>query len=198
MSIRLPRDGRCVLIFQSSGARSRLYPATARVAFVTAHVFIGFDSKEVVAYHVLVRASRNASIPVSFTPIALDPLGGIFTRERNRCSRPSFLSRVSSFHISAASKVGRCSATAICSFRADIAELWSLRDENLCGACAASTITSQRRRQSSSARCRPNTRRRTGRALCCSTSRCAALTPEYVEHGYGPSTSSVQMARRRQ
>ena len=47
------------------------------------NVFIGYDSKEPAAYHVAAHSIlRRASKPVSITPIALDNLKGVYTRER--------------------------------------------------------------------------------------------------------------------
>jgi hypothetical protein len=44
-------------------------------------IFIGYDSKETVAYHVLVQSIlKNASQPVSITPLALHTLHGIYNR----------------------------------------------------------------------------------------------------------------------
>lgn len=54
-------------------------------------IFVGFDPKEVVAYHVLVQSIiEKSSIPVEFSPIALSNLGGIFTRERNALQSTEF------------------------------------------------------------------------------------------------------------
>jgi lipopolysaccharide biosynthesis glycosyltransferase len=46
------------------------------------NIFIGFDSKETINYHVCVNSiMRNSSLPVTITPLILSQLGGIFTRE---------------------------------------------------------------------------------------------------------------------
>jgi len=51
----------------------------------SARIFIGYDSNEVIAYHVLAQSIiEHASMPVTFAPIVLSNLDGIFTRERNR------------------------------------------------------------------------------------------------------------------
>lgn len=103
---------------------------------MTARVFIGFDSKEVVAYHVLVQSILDhASIPVSFTPIALSGLSGIFTRERNQLQSTEF--SFSRFLVPYLSGFEGWSLFCDCDmlFRADIAELWSLRDENFSVLC---------------------------------------------------------------
>lgn len=56
-----------------------------------AHIYIGFDSKEVVAYHVLCQSIlEKSSIPVTFTPISLNNVENIFTRERNPLQSTEF------------------------------------------------------------------------------------------------------------
>ena len=56
-----------------------------------ARIFVGFDSKEVVAYHVLAQSIiEHSSIPVVFSPIVLNNLGGVFTRERNALQSTEF------------------------------------------------------------------------------------------------------------
>lgn len=54
-------------------------------------VFIGYDSKEPVAYHVLSHSIlRQAKSPVSIQPLALDHLGGIYTRKRGPTESTEF------------------------------------------------------------------------------------------------------------
>jgi hypothetical protein len=103
---------------------------------MTARVFIGFDSKEVVAYHVLVQSILDhASIPVTFTPIALSTLSGVFRRERNQLQSTEF--SFSRFLVPYLSGFEGWSLFCDCDmlFRADIAELWSLRDESFSVLC---------------------------------------------------------------
>ena len=69
--------------------------------------------------------------------------------------------------------------------RDDIAKLWALRDDRFAVMCVKHDYQ-PKEDVSSSARCRPNTRRRTGRASCCSTiARCTALTPDFVNTATG-------------
>src|SRR4051794_15356098 len=54
-------------------------------------IFIGYDSKEPVAYHVLSHSLIKASsIPISITPIALNNLDGIFIRDRSSLQSTEF------------------------------------------------------------------------------------------------------------
>ena len=97
---------------------------------MTARVFIGFDSKEVIAYHVLCQSIlERSSIPVMFTPIALPTLGGIFTRERNQLQSTEF--SFTRFLVPYLSDYEGWSLFLDCDmlFRRDIAELWRLRDD---------------------------------------------------------------------
>ena len=56
-----------------------------------ARIFVGFDSKEIVAYHVLSQSIiEHSSIPVAFSPIVLGHLGGVLTRERHPLQSTDF------------------------------------------------------------------------------------------------------------
>ena len=103
---------------------------------MTARIFIGFDSKEVVAYHVLCQSIlERASIPVAFTPIALNGLKGIFERERNQLQSTEF--SFSRFLVPYLSGYEGWSLFLDCDmmFRRDIAELWALRDDRYAVMC---------------------------------------------------------------
>ena len=93
-------------------------------------IFIGFDTKEVVAYHTLCQSVlERSSIPVSFTPIALSTLKETFTRERNALQSTEF--SFSRFLTPYLSGYQGWAVFMDCDMlmRADIADLWSLRDE---------------------------------------------------------------------
>lgn len=90
-------------------------------------VFVGFDPREAVAYHTFCQSVlERASLPVSFTPLALNALAGY--RETHTDGSNSFI-------------YSRFLTPYLCGFdgwalfadgdmicRADIAELWALRD----------------------------------------------------------------------
>ncbi|WP_182085052.1 glycosyltransferase [Aureimonas sp. ME7] len=95
-----------------------------------ARIFIGFDSKEVVAYHVLAQSIiEHSSIPVMFCPIVLPHLDATFKRERNALQSTEF--SFSRFLVPYLSGYEGWSLFMDCDMlmRADIAELWALRDE---------------------------------------------------------------------
>ncbi|MBB3951287.1 glycosyltransferase [Aureimonas jatrophae] len=96
-----------------------------------ARVFIGFDTKEVVAYHVLAQSIiEHASMPVEMSPIVLSHLEATFTRERNALQSTEF--SFSRFLVPYLSGFEGWSLFMDCDMlmRADIAELWALRDES--------------------------------------------------------------------
>ncbi|MBY3465773.1 glycosyltransferase [Rhizobium laguerreae] len=102
----------------------------------TVRIFVGYDSKEVVAYHVLAQSIiEKSSIPVQFSPIVLSNLGGIFTRERNALQSTEF--SFSRFLTPYLSDYQGWSIFMDCDMlmRADIAELWALRDERYAAMC---------------------------------------------------------------
>ncbi|MBT6882738.1 MAG: glycosyltransferase [Rhodospirillaceae bacterium] len=93
-------------------------------------VFIGFDPRETVAFHVLSQSIHDrASEPVSITPIMLSQLDGLMTRERNPLQSTDF-------------SFSRFLTPYLCDFEGwavfmdcdmlvldDIAKLWALRDD---------------------------------------------------------------------
>ena len=93
-------------------------------------VFIGYDSREAVAFSVLSHSiHRHASAPVAVAPVMLDELQGVYRRERNPLQSTDF-------------SFSRFLTPWLCDFRGwavfmdcdmlmreDIANLWRLRDE---------------------------------------------------------------------
>lgn len=101
-----------------------------------ARIFVGFDTKEVVAYHVLCQSIiERSSIPVVFSPIVLNNLGPMFYRERNALQSTEF--SFSRFLVPYLSNFDGWSIFMDCDMlaRADIAELWALRDDKYAAMC---------------------------------------------------------------
>jgi hypothetical protein len=101
-----------------------------------ANIFVGFDSKEVAAYHVFCQSIlEKSSIPVTFTPINLANLEGLFTRERNSLQSTEF--SFSRFLVPYLSGFEGWSLFADCDMimRTDIAKLWELRDDRYAAMC---------------------------------------------------------------
>jgi hypothetical protein len=109
---------------------------------MTAMIYIGYDSKEVAAYHVLAHSIiEHASIPVAIAPLALQNLGGVFHRERNALQSTEF--SFSRFLAPALSNFSGWSMFADCDMlmREDIAKLWALRDDRYAVMCCQHDYT---------------------------------------------------------
>lgn len=131
-------------------------------------IFIGFDTKEVVAYHVLAQSIlEHSSIPVAFTPIVLDNLAGIFTRERNPLQSTEF--SFSRFLVPYLSDYQGWSMFMDCDMlaRADLAELWALRDDRYAVMCVKHDYQPKVETKFLG-QTQTKYERRTGRASCCS------------------------------
>ena len=94
------------------------------------NIFIGYDSKEKVAYNVLSHSIiQNSTKPVSITPIALNNLKDDFVRERNNISSTEFsFSRFMIPHLMNYQGWALFMDCDMLMFE-DIAELWRLRDD---------------------------------------------------------------------
>ncbi len=93
-------------------------------------VFIGFDSHETVAFHVLAHSIHvRASQPVTITPLMLSQLKKVFLRERNALQSTEF--SFSRFLVPYLSGYEGWSLFCDCDMLVldDIAKLWALRDE---------------------------------------------------------------------
>ena len=94
------------------------------------NVFIGFDNKEKIAYHVLSESiRRNSTKPIAITPIAINNLTDDFVRERNTYQSTEFA--FSRFIIPHLMNYRGWALFMDCDMlmKADIAELWRLRDD---------------------------------------------------------------------
>ena len=94
------------------------------------NVFIGYDSKERVAYNVLSHSIiQNSTKPVAITPIALNNIKDDFVRERNNLSSTEFsFSRFIIPHLMNYRGWALFMDCDMLMFE-DIAELWRLRDD---------------------------------------------------------------------
>ena len=92
-------------------------------------LFIGYDPREAVVYHVCVNSIvRHASQPVAVTPLALNNLAGYVERHRDGSNQFTY-SRFLVPHLTGwAGWALYIDGDML--LRADIAELWALRDES--------------------------------------------------------------------
>ena len=93
-------------------------------------IYIGYDQKEIIAYHVLCQSIlEKSSRPVRFTPLNLANLKDIFNRERNSLQSTEF--SFSRFLVPYLSNYTGWSLFMDCDMlvKSDIAELFDLRDD---------------------------------------------------------------------
>jgi hypothetical protein len=95
------------------------------------NIFIGYDSKERVAYNVLSHSIiQNSTKPVAITPIALNNLRDDFVRERNSLSSTEFsFSRFMIPHLMNYQGWALFMDCDMLMFE-DVAELWRMRDDS--------------------------------------------------------------------
>ena len=151
-----------------------------------ARVFVGFDSKEVVAYHVLAQSIiEHASIPVVFSPIVLDHLGGIFSRERNPLQSTEF--SFSRFMVPYLSGYSGWTLFMDCDMlaRADIAELWALRDDRYAVMCVKHDYQPKIETKFLGQTQTKYEKKNWSSVMLFNNARCRALTPDYVNTATG-------------
>ena len=95
------------------------------------NIFIGYDSKEKVAYNVLSHSIiQNSTKPVAITPIALNNLKDDFVRERNALSSTEFsFSRFMIPHLMNYQGWALFMDCDMLMFE-DVSELWRMRDDS--------------------------------------------------------------------
>ncbi len=149
-------------------------------------LFIGYDPKESVAYHVLVHSIlRQASQPIQITPLSLTHLKSLLWRERNPLQSTEFaFSRFLTPYL--------CGYDGWAIFmdcdmlvRTDIATLWALRDERYALQVAKHDYTPS---TSSKFLEQPQTvyeKKNWSSVMLMNTAKCTALTPDYVNSATG-------------
>jgi hypothetical protein len=151
-----------------------------------ARVFIGFDSKEVVAYHVFCQSIlEKSSIPVEFLPISLNTLGGIFTRERNQLQSTEF--SFSRFLVPYLSNYEGWSLFADCDMlmRTDIAKLWALRDDRYAVMCVKHDYTPKVETKFLGQTQTKYEKKNWSSVILFNNAKCRALTKDYVNEATG-------------
>ena len=152
----------------------------------TIRIFIGYDSREAVAFDVLAHSiQRHASQPVSITPIRLDQLEGIFRRERNPLQSTEF-------------SFSRFLAPYLCGYqgwavfmdcdmlvRGDIARLWALRDERYAVQVVKHVHVPREEVKFLGAVQTKYEKKNWSSVMLMNCARCTALTPEYVNTATG-------------
>lgn len=149
-------------------------------------IFIGYDPRETVAYYVLNHSIiRQASQPVSITPLSLTNLGKLMTRERNALQSTDF--SFSRFLTPYLSNYEGWSIFMDCDMLImdDIAKLWALRDDNY----AVQVVKHDHQPKESikflNAPQTPYQKKNWSSVILFNNAKCRALTPEYVNTATG-------------
>jgi lipopolysaccharide biosynthesis glycosyltransferase len=150
------------------------------------HVFIGYDSRQAVLYNVAQHSIvRHCSAPVSITPIKLEHVRGVFDRPKVAVQSTEF-----SFSRFLTPYLHNYQGWALfmdCDVivRADLAELWALRDDRYAVQCVkhdhqpTSTVKFLGEQQT-----RYEKKNWTS-VMLMNCAKCTALTPEYVNTASG-------------
>ena len=150
------------------------------------NVFIGYDSKEKVAYNVLSHSIiQNSTKPVAITPIALNNLKDDFVRERNNISSTEF--SFSRFMIPYLMNYQGWALFMDCDMLMfeDIAELWRMRDDSKAiQVCKHDYVPKEKTKflgQTQTAYPKKNW----SSFMLMNCKKCSTLTPDYVNRASG-------------
>ena len=149
-------------------------------------IFIGFDPRETVAYHVLSHSIHaRASAPVSIAPLMLSQLGGLMTRERNSLQSTDF-------------SFSRFITPYLCGFEGwamfmdcdmlvleDIAKLWALRDEKYAVMCVKHDHVPKEKTKFLGTQQTKYEKKNWSSVMLFNCAKCTALTPDYVNSASG-------------
>jgi hypothetical protein len=149
-------------------------------------VYVGFDPRETVAFHVLSHSIQaRASQPVTIAPLMLSQLEGILTRERHPLQSTDFsFSRFLTPYLSGYegwSLFMDCDMLML----EDVAKLWAMRDERY----AVMVVKHEHKpRETVKFLGEPQSayeKKNWSSVMLFNNAQCAALTPEYVNHASG-------------
>ncbi len=149
-------------------------------------IFIGFDERETVAWHVLTHSIlARSSEPVSFVPLALHNLGKWMWREKNPLQSTDF--SFSRFLAPSLSNFEGWSLFMDCDMLVldDIAKLWALRDDRYAVMCVKHDHQPKETIKFLGAPQTPYAKKNWSSVMLFNNARCKALTPEYVNSASG-------------
>lgn len=149
-------------------------------------IFIGFDPRETVAYHVFAHSiMARASQPVSIAPLALNQLGAIHTRPRHALQSTDF--SFTRFLVPYLSGYEGWSAFFDCDMLMldDIARLWTARDDRFAVQVAKHDHVPAESVKFLGATQTRYAKKNWSSAILFNNARCRALTPEYVNTASG-------------
>ena len=150
------------------------------------NVFIGYDSKERVAYNVLSHSIiQNSTKPVAITPIALNNLKDDFVRERNALSSTEFsFSRFIIPHLMNYRGWALFMDCDMLMFE-DIAELWRLRDDKYAVQVCKHDYTPKTDTKFLGQVQTKYEKKNWSSFMLMNCAKCSALTPDYVNSASG-------------
>ncbi len=149
-------------------------------------IFIGFDERETVAWHVLTHSIlARSSEPVSFMPLALHNLGKLMWREKNPLQSTDF--SFSRFLTPYLSNYEGWSLFMDCDMLVldDIAKLWALRDDRYAVMCVKHDHQPRETIKFLGAPQTPYAKKNWSSVMLFNNAQCRALTPEYVNAASG-------------
>ena len=150
------------------------------------NIFIGYDSKEKVAYNVLSHSIiQNSTKPVAITPIALNHLKDDFVRERNALSSTEFsFSRFMIPHLMNYQGWALFMDCDMLMFE-DVSELWRMRDDSKAiQVCKHDYVPKEKTKflgQTQTAYPKKNW----SSFMLMNCKKCSSLTPDYVNRASG-------------
>lgn len=149
-------------------------------------IFIGYDSHETVAWHVLTHSIlARSSRPVSFVPLKLENLGPLMWRERNPLQSTEF--SFSRFLTPYLSGFDGWSLFMDCDMLMleDIAKLWDLRDDRYSVMCVKHEHQPKETVKFLDQPQTPYAKKNWSSVMLFNNARCKALEPDYVNTASG-------------
>ncbi len=150
------------------------------------NVFIGFDPRETVAFHVLSHSIHaRATQPVSITPLMLSELGSILTRERHPLQSTEF--SFSRFLAPYLSGYSGWSVFMDCDMLMldDISRLYAQRDESFAVMVVKHDHVPKENRKFLDQPQTPYPKKNWSSVMLFNNARCRALSPDYVNTASG-------------
>lgn len=149
-------------------------------------VFIGYDTREAVAYHVLCHSiQRRSSLPLEFIPIRLSNLSGIFTRMRDPLQSTDF--SFSRFLTPYLSDYNGWSLFMDCDMLMleDVKNIWDLRDEQYAVMCVKHNHVPKETTKFLGKKQTKYQKKNWSSVMLFNNEKCQALTPDYVNTASG-------------
>ena len=150
------------------------------------NIFIGYDSKEKVAYNVLSHSIiQNSTKPVAITPIALNHLKDDFVRERNALSSTEFsFSRFMIPHLMNYQGWALFMDCDMLMFE-DVSKLWRMRDDSKAIQVCKHNYTPKENKKFLGQVQTKYEKKNWSRFMLMNCKKCTTLTPDYVNKASG-------------